>query len=85
MRLLELFSHRVLRGGLENIYFFYQHNWRKSDTNTIGHLAVEQMVSLVHSSRLREMKYGYGERVCVWMVYFIENEKILLLHLTSQS
>ena len=35
--------------------------------------------------RLREMKYGYGERVCVWMVYFIENEKILLLHLTSQS
>ena len=48
MRLLELFSHTVLRGGLENIYFFYQHNWRKSDTNTIGHLAVEQMVSLVH-------------------------------------
>ena len=64
MRLLELHSHTVPQAGLENIYFFYQHNWRKSDTNTIGHLAVEQMVSLVHS-RLREMKYGYGERVCV--------------------
>ena len=65
MRLLDLHSHTVPQAGLENIYFFYQHNWRKSDTNTIGHLAVEQMVSLVHSSRLREMKYGYGERVCV--------------------